>query len=459
MRSPSSQNSPEHARSVQFKKQKTQLELPVEHLAVPVEEAQRVRSVQNVSSKKFVFPTPEVCREILETERRLARLEAEKQLLLEELRKMREGALSAIMEKEEAIERLHEKIEEAKGEAQQDRDGYFTSVQLQEAQCELERLEREREQLRDEHIEAIIKKDRMVDDLAEELQKVRNSVTTLELEDRALTEKLSRLELENYELHDELLRSRTSLVELRNSMVGSDSVAFSCSLGRSIFSSPGFRPPPSELRSERKCSDSSDLSAVMRLKEANAEMRGRHQQELEHLRRYYAALLEEIERGFGRGFTVPSEENLPTESNLPTDQNESLPEEKCDLKNEIRLLEQDSVSAVENPEKRVPTCPDETESQFSLKHFQYDAREREKELALKARLEAVREAYNRELKELTSRNESVTSKVSAGSQASCRRKGRQHQQEARTRLYWQVGGGLAVSIGLLYLVFIKKARN
>jgi hypothetical protein len=62
-----------------------------------------------------------------------------------------------------------------------EKDEYFASVRLQEAQCELERLEREREELRLEHIEAIISKDRVLDELAEELQKVKNSVTTLEL--------------------------------------------------------------------------------------------------------------------------------------------------------------------------------------------------------------------------------------------------------------------------------------
>jgi hypothetical protein len=63
----------------------------------------------------------------------------------------------------------------------------------------------------------------------------------------------------------------------------------------------------------------------VRLQEMNAEMREMHQKELQHLRRYYDGLLEEIAMGFGmagagRGFTLQTEENVETEGNFRTEE-------------------------------------------------------------------------------------------------------------------------------------------
>lgn len=65
----------------------------------------------------------------------------------------------------------------------------------------------------------------------------------------------------------------------------------------------------------------------MRMQDANAEQRERHQRELEHLRGYYLSLLEEVSAGLRSGMTIPTEENFNTEGN------ESLPAEKYDLRN------------------------------------------------------------------------------------------------------------------------------
>lgn len=72
------------------------------------------------------------------------------------------------------------------------------------------------------------------------------------------------------------------------------------------------------------------------------------------------------------------------------------------------MLEEDPNAPIENPEKRLPTNPnEENESQFSMKHFQYDARERE---MLRARIEAIKEV-----------NGSITSKVSKASRSALER--------------------------------------
>lgn len=47
-------------------------------------------------------------------------------------------------------------------------------MQLENTHSELLKLEKEREELRQEHIESIVKRDRLIDELAEELEKVRN---------------------------------------------------------------------------------------------------------------------------------------------------------------------------------------------------------------------------------------------------------------------------------------------
>lgn len=75
----------------------------------------RASSAQHIRSGTFAFPNIDAARrkEIDDTILKLNNLELEKSALLEELERLKEGAVSALVEKEEVIEQLKEKVERA----------------------------------------------------------------------------------------------------------------------------------------------------------------------------------------------------------------------------------------------------------------------------------------------------------------------------------------------------------
>lgn len=90
----------------------------LKNLAIDIEENDReefrAQSATNFNSKPFHFNSTEAARrqDIDNTLQKLQRLEQEKSMLLQDLERLKEGAVSALVEKEEVIERLKEKVEE-----------------------------------------------------------------------------------------------------------------------------------------------------------------------------------------------------------------------------------------------------------------------------------------------------------------------------------------------------------
>lgn len=87
---------------------------------------------------------------------------------------------------------MREKIEEAESSHSEDnediaRNESYATTRLLHAGQLMEELRHEREEISKEHIQEIVHKDHLIVELGEELERVKQDISVLEIRDRALT--------------------------------------------------------------------------------------------------------------------------------------------------------------------------------------------------------------------------------------------------------------------------------
>lgn len=138
-----------------------------------------MQSATNGSSRPFQFHSDSARRrDIDNTILRLQKLEEEKAQLLHELDKLKEGAVNALVEKEEVIERLKEKVEEvvqSKEVMGEERQREYTDLmaELEQAITRVDQYKKEMEAIRQEHLAEVAKRDHLIIELGEELEQAK----------------------------------------------------------------------------------------------------------------------------------------------------------------------------------------------------------------------------------------------------------------------------------------------
>lgn len=84
--------------------------------------------------------------------------------------------------------------------------------------AEVEQYKKKVEELREEHIVEVLKRDNLICELGEELEQAKLTLQDLTQSEKTLSEKYNQAQSEKEELEDELVRSRVNLSILRESI-------------------------------------------------------------------------------------------------------------------------------------------------------------------------------------------------------------------------------------------------
>lgn len=125
----------------------------------------------------------------------LHKLSVDNLRIQKELEVVREGAIQAIIEKEEAIQELQNRISSIHSEAEDKRRlNYELEIRVDELELERRQLLRMISRVKDDHVNEVTNKNQLICEMGEELDSLKERMGQLIRSDHALTERLEDVE-------------------------------------------------------------------------------------------------------------------------------------------------------------------------------------------------------------------------------------------------------------------------